>query len=65
MWWELQEREGEHKRNVSHMWSKPPNILWHSSPGDIHVSLGSAQSSREKIVEMANLLSHSNEPTEL
>lgn len=24
------------------MWNKPPDILWHSLPEDIHVSLGSA-----------------------
>lgn len=49
-WWELWERrrEGEHERNASHMWSKPADILWHSLPGDIHVSLGSGQISWEK-----------------
>lgn len=55
----------EHKRNASHMWRKPPNILWHSAPGDIHVSLGSAEASREKMADMPNLQSHSNEPAEL
>lgn len=41
-WWELWEREKELERNVSHMWNKLPDILWHSPPEDIHVSLGSA-----------------------
>lgn len=40
-----------------------PASPWHSPPGDIHVSLGGAET--RKIVEMPDLQSHSNEPTEV
>lgn len=40
-------RESEREGNASHMWRKPADILWHSPPGDIHVSLGSRHISGE------------------
>lgn len=40
-----------------------PASPWHSPPRDIHVSLGGAET--RKIVEMPDLQSHSNEPTEV
>lgn len=61
-WWELWEREREHERKAGHMWSKPPDILWHSLPGDIHVSLGSALPSWERTVQMPHLQSTSTAP---
>lgn len=50
-WWVLWEKEKGNKRKAGHMWNKPSNILWHSLPEDIHVSLGSAETSWEKIVQ--------------
>lgn len=41
------------------MWNKPPDILWHSLPGDIHVSLGSRKLSWERTVQTPHLQSAS------
>lgn len=43
------------------MWNKPPNILWHSLPREIHVSLGSAEASWERRVQMPHLYSTSGQ----
>lgn len=50
---------GKKQRKEGHMWSKPPSILWYSSPGDIHVSLGSAEPSWETNVQIPHLQSTS------
>ncbi len=47
------------KEKADHMWSKPSDILWHSLPGDIHVSLRSAEPSWERKVQMPHLQSTS------
>lgn len=50
-------RETESK--ASHMWNKPPDILWHSLPGDIHVSQGSRKPSWERTLQTPHLQSAS------